>query len=329
MRAFVTGATGFIGGHLARKLRARGDQVVALVRSPDKAAELRRLECELVEGDLGDEAAIRDGLRGCDAAFHAAAMYKVGIPAGQRADMWEANVRGTERVLGAAVEGEVRRTVYISTVNAFGNTHGKVVDETYRRTGDEFLSLYDETKFRAHQAARELMARGAPILIAQPGVVHGPGDTSELGDLIDQVRSGRLKYKVFPETGFNFAHVEDVADGILLVHDKGRIAEEYVLGGQITTMGEVIDKIAVLSRRRPPRFTMPAAFVKASIPLAPMVTRLMRLPPNLRELVRAADGVTYWATDAKARRELGYAPRDLDTGLRQTLGSAQSERASP
>jgi nucleoside-diphosphate-sugar epimerase len=254
-------------------------------------------------------------------------MYKVGVPAGQRAEMWEANVRGTERVLGAAVEAGVRRTVHISTLNAFGNTHGQVVDETYRRTVHEFLSSYDETKFRAHQAARELMARGAPILIAQPGIVYGPGDTSELGNLIDQVRSGRLKFKVFPETGFNFAYVEDVADGILLVHDKGRVGEEYVLGGQITTMGEVIDTVAVLSGHRPPRFTMPAALVKASIPFASVVTRVMRLPPNLGELVRVADGVTYWATDAKARRELGYAPRDLDTGLRQALGGVQSERS--
>jgi dihydroflavonol-4-reductase len=322
VRAFVTGATGFIGGHLARKLRERGDQVVALVRSPDKAGSLRDLECELVQGDLGDDPAMREGVQGCDSAFHAAAMDKVGIPTGQRAEMWEANVRGTERVLGAAADAGVRRVVYISTVNAFGNTHGRVVDETDRHTGDDFLSSYDETKFRAHQVDRDLIGKGAPILIAQPGGVYGPGDSSDLANLIDQVRTGRLKFKVFPRTGFNFVHVDDAAAGILLVHDKGRIGEEYVLGGQLTTMGEVIDKIATLSGRRPPRFTMPAAFIKASIPLAPAVSRLMKLPPNLRELIRAADGVTYWATDAKARRELGYAPRDLDTGLRQTLVGA-------
>lgn len=321
MKAFVTGATGFIGGHLARKLRERGDEVVALVRSPDKAGALRELGCELVRGDLGDDAAIRNGVEGCDSAFHSAAMYKVGIPASQRPEMWESNVRGTERVLQAAVDAGAGRVVYISTVNAFGNTRGKVVDETYRRHVDDFLSFYDETKFRAHQIAQELIEKGAPVLIAQPGGVYGPGDPSDLANLIDQVRTGRLKFKVFPQTGFNFVHVEDAADGILLVHDKGRVGEAYVLGGQITTMGEVVDKIAQLSGRRPPRFTMPPAFIKASIPLAPLVTRLMRLRPNLRELIKAADGVTYWASDAKARRELGYDPRDLDTGLRQTLAA--------
>lgn len=322
MKAFVTGATGFIGGHLARKLVERGDWVVALVRSPEKAGSLEELGCQLVQGDLIGEAAIRSGLAGCDSAFHVAAMYKVGIPSSQRAEMHEANVRGTEIVLRAAVEARVERIVYVSTIGAFGNTKGEVVDESYQRPGSDFLSSYDETKYLAHRVAVELSSAGAPILIAQPGGVYGPGDPSDLGNLIDQVSRGRLKFQVFPDTGFNFLHVDDAAEGLLLVHDKGRIGESYVLGGEITTMGELVRKISLLSGRKPPRFTMPPALIKASIPLAPLVTRLMRMPPNLRELIRSADGVTYWATDDKARRELGYAPRDLDTGLRQTLAAA-------
>jgi dihydroflavonol-4-reductase len=321
MRAFVTGGTGFIGGHLAHRLRGRGDDVAALVRSPEKAASLKELGCELVRGDLGDEEGIRQGVRGCDAVFHVGAMYKVGIPASGRQEMYDANVRGTERVLRAAVDAGAQRCVYVSTVNAFGNTHGKVVDEAHHRPGEDFLSYYDETKFLAHQVAVDLIGEGAPIMIAQPGGVYGPGDQSDLANLIDQVRTGRLKFMVFPETGFNFAHVDDIVEGFVLIHDKGRIGETYVLGGQLTTMGEMTRKIAELSGRKPPRFTMPAFLIKASIPLAPVVTRAMRLPPNLRELIRAADGVTYWATDAKARQELGYAPRDMDTGLRQTLGA--------
>jgi nucleoside-diphosphate-sugar epimerase len=322
MKAFVTGATGFIGGRLARRLRERGDEVVALVRSRGKAEPLAELGCELVEGDLTDEAAIRQGVQGCDAAFHVAAMYKVGVPLSQRSEMWEANVHGTELVLRAAIDAGIRRAIHVSTINAFGNTRGKVVDETYQRQGDDFLSLYDETKFRAHQVAVDLIGQGAPVMIAQPGGVYGPGDTSDLTNLMDQVKTGRLKVKFFPATGFNFLHVDDAAEGLLLIHDKGRIGETYVLGGQITTMGEIVDKIAEISGRKPPRFTIPTAMIKASIPLAPLMTRAMRLPPNLRELIKAADGVTYWATDAKARSELGYAPRDLDTGLRQTLAAA-------
>lgn len=290
-----------------------------MVRSPGKAAPLRELGCELAPGDLADEAAIRTAVAGCDSAFHVGAMYKIGIPAGQRPEMHDANVRGTDLVLRAAVDAGVQRIVYVSTIGAFGNTKGQVVDETYRRSGSDFLSCYDETKFLAHQIAVDLIRGGAPILIAQPGGVYGPGDPSDLANLIDQVRTGRLRFQVFPDTGFNFVHVDDAVEGLLLVHDKGRIGEAYVLGGQITTMGELVKKIALLSGRKPPRFTMPPLLIKASIPLAPVVTRLMRLPPNLRELIKAADGVTYWATDDKARRELGYAPRDLDNGLRQTL----------
>jgi nucleoside-diphosphate-sugar epimerase len=321
MRAFVTGATGFIGSHLARRLRDRGDEVVVLVRSPEKAGSLRDVGCELLLGDLGDDSAIRSGVEGCDSVFHAAAMYKVGIPAGRRAEMWAANVEGTAHVLSLAVEAGARRIVYVSTIGAFGNTKRKVVDESHRHPGLDFVSAYDETKLRAHQVAVDLIEKGAPILIAQPGGVYGPGDTSDLSDLIDRARTGRLKFKVFPQTGFNFVHVEDVVEGLLLIHDKGRVGEAYVLGGQITTIGEIVDKIAELSGRKPPRFTLPPAMIKASLPLAPVVTRLMRLPPNLRELIRSADGVTYWATDAKARRELGYSPRDLTTGLRQTLAA--------
>src|SRR5918999_6329141 len=120
MRAFLTGGTGFIGEHVARKLRERGDEVVALARSPEKASGLRELGCEIAEGDLSDVDAIARGLRGCDSAFHVAAVYKVGIPKSERRGMWEANVRGTERVLDAAIEAGVGRIVYVSTANVFG-----------------------------------------------------------------------------------------------------------------------------------------------------------------------------------------------------------------
>jgi len=225
VRAFVTGGTGFIGGHLVRKLRERGDDVVALVRSPAKAEALLSLGCEIASGDLGDEAAIARGLQGCGAAFHSAAIYKLGIPESERPELFEVNVRETERVLDAAWEAGVARIVYVSAIGAFGNTHGKVVDETYARpVDDRFLSAYDETKYVAHVAANERIARGAPILIAQPGGVYGPGDTSEIAIFIEQIRSGRLRFMTFPELGLNFLHVEDCVEGILSIHDRGKVA---------------------------------------------------------------------------------------------------------
>jgi nucleoside-diphosphate-sugar epimerase len=322
VRAFVTGATGFIGMQVVRKLRARGDQVAALVRAPSKAGDLRELGCEIVEGDLSDEEAIRRGVQGADAVFHIGATYKVGIPSSEHEAMHDANVRGTERVLDAAVDAGVRRIVYVSTGNVYGNTHGQVVDESYERPQPpEFLSYYDQTKYEAHQVALDRIAKGAPIVIVQPGGVYGPDDPSELGNMINQTRTGKLKLRMFPNAGFNFVHVEDVAEGILLAHGKGRIGESYNLAGPKSTMGELVDKTAVLSDRKPPRIAMPAALMKLAIPIGPFVGKLMGFPPNLRELIRTSDGVTFWMTDDKARSELGFQTRDLDTGLRHTLGA--------
>jgi dihydroflavonol-4-reductase len=323
VRVFLTGATGFIGGHVARKLRERGDEVVALVRSPDKATALRDLGAELVAGDLSDEAAIRQGLEGADAAIHGGAVYKVGIPKSQTEDMWDANVHGTERVLDAAADAGVNKTVYVSTVNVFGNTDGELVDESYRRSeADGFLSCYDETKYRAHLVAEDRIAKGQPIVMVQPGGVYGPHDHSEIGNMIDQARKGRMPLKMFPDTGFMLIHVEDVADGILLALDKGEIGESYVLAGEQARMGELVDKVCDMSGRRRPFGTLPAVLIKLSAPLGPVVGPLLGFPPNLRELVRVSDGVTYWARDDKARRELGFQPRDLDTGLKETLAAS-------
>ena len=327
MKAFVTGGTGFIGARVIRRLCDRGDDVVALVRSPSKAGELGELGCEIAEGDLSDRGRLRAAMEGCDSVFHIGAIYKMGIPESERPAMHEANVGGTERTIDAAVEAGVSKIVYVSTLNVYGNTRGEVVDETYRRPPGEWLSYYDETKFKAHQVAKQRIEDGAPVVIAQPGGVYGPGDTSEAGTIVKQMVMGKLKFMTFPEAGFNLAHVDDIAAGIILVHDKGALGESYNLGGEITTLGKVIQKAAGIAGRKPPRITMPAFMVKASIPIAPLVTRMMSMPPNLRELIKASNGVTYWATDAKARRELGYTSRSLDEGLQETVASYTSGRS--
>jgi dihydroflavonol-4-reductase len=323
VRAFVTGGTGFIGGHLVRKLRERGDDVVALVRSPEKAAELKQQGVELIEGDMSSVDAIRRGTEGADAVFHGAAIYKVGIPKSQHEEMYESNVRGTERVLDAAIQAGVPRIVYISTINVFGNTHGETVDETYERNLDDgYLSYYDQTKYESHQVAEDRIAKGAPIIIVQPGGVYGPKDHSEVGNMIGQYRKGRLPAVPFPDTGLNMVHVEDVADGTLLAYDRGEPGQSYVLGGEITTMRGILEKVALIDGKKPPKRTMPTGVLRAMAPVAPVFGKLMGLPPNVKEVISASEGVTYWGTDTKARERLGYSPRDLETGLRQTLAAS-------
>ncbi|HWP33261.1 MAG TPA: NAD-dependent epimerase/dehydratase family protein [Solirubrobacterales bacterium] len=320
MRVFLTGGTGFIGGEVARQLRARGDDVACLVRDPEKASRLSALGCELVSGDLGDAAAIRAGMSGCDAVIHAAAMYEVGIPAKQRPAMYEANVGGTEHVLRAAQEAKIPRIVHVSTVGVFGNTHHKVVDETYEHPGREFTSYYEETKLESHRIAKRMIEKEKlPCVIVQPGGVYGPGDTSQVADLLEQFLGGKMPLIPFPELGICLSHVEDIAGGILLALDKGELGETYVLSGPATTMREAIEIVARLTDRKAPKHAVPVPLIKAMTPIGPLVGKLMGQPPNLRELISSADGVTFWASHEKASRELGYSPRGMEEGLRQTL----------
>jgi nucleoside-diphosphate-sugar epimerase len=320
MNVFVTGGTGFIGGEVVRQLRERGDDVVCLARSPEKATGLSTLGCKIVSGDLGDAEAIRNGMDGCDAVVHAAAMYQVGIPAKQHPAMWEANVAGTERVMKAALDAKVPKIVYVSTCGVFGNTHGKVVDETYEHPGKEFTSYYEETKLEAHRIVKRMIAnQSLPAIIVQPGGVYGPDDTSPVADLLQEFFAGKLVLMPFPEFGICLTHVEDIAGGILLAIDKGTVGETYVLSGPATTMREAIETVAAATGRKAPKRAMPVALMKAMTPIGPLVGKMLGQPPNLRELISSADGVTFWASHEKASRELGYAPRGMQEGLRQTL----------
>ena len=320
MKVFLTGGTGFIGGEVARRLRARGDDVVALVRTPGKAEALSAIGCTLVQGGLTDADAIKRGLDGADAAIHGAAVYEVGILPKERPAMFEANVTGTRNVLSAALDAGTPKVVYVSSVVAFGNTNGVIADETSEHPG-RYTSYYDETKHLAHQEARRQIAAGLPLVVAQPGAVYGPKDHSVIGDLVRKVAKGRLPAIPFPRMGVNAVHRDDVADGLLLALDRGRAGEAYVLGGEVTTLGDIVRLAARVAGRRVPRLTIPSIFAKAVAPVGRVAGPLMGYPPNMRELISSSDGVTYWATDAKARAELGYAPRDLETGLRDTLNA--------
>jgi dihydroflavonol-4-reductase len=319
MQVFLTGATGFIGGAVARALRDRGDEVRALVRDPERGRDLDELGVKLVQGDVTDREGIADALQGCDAAIHGAAIYEVGIKRSEHSRMYAANVEGTENVLRAALEAGTPHVVYVSTVAAFGNTHGETVDESAEHQGD-YNSYYEETKVLAHRVARRLVEEnGLPCVIVQPGGVYGPGDHSAVGDVIERFAKGRLPMMAFPDLGFNMVHRDDVVQGVLLALEKGEPGQSYVLGGEITTLAGVLETEARILDRKPPSRSMPVGVLKAVAPLGPIVGPLLGFPPNINEMVRASDGVTYWASHDKAVRELGYSPRPLEQGLRDTL----------
>jgi nucleoside-diphosphate-sugar epimerase len=160
---------------------------------------------------------------------------------------------------------------------------------------------------------------GLPCTIVQPGGVYGPGDTSSIAELLNQFLSGKMPLMPFPELGICLSHVEDIAGGIVLALDKGVPGETYVISGPVTTVREAIGVVAGVTGRKAPKHAIPTPLMKAMIPIGPLVGKMMGQPPNLRELISSADGVTFWASHEKASRELGYAPRGMEEGMRQTL----------
>ena len=317
-RVVVTGGAGLVGRAVVRVLRERGDTAVVLVRDPRRASFLGELGAELVESDLSNVAALTEHLRGVDGLIHAAGSYRIGIPASQRDAMWDANVGTTTRVLDAAQAVGTPRIVYVSTGNIYGNTHGVIVDETYRRNLDEgFLSWYDESKFRAHEVAEQRVAAGAPIVIVLPSQVYGPGDRSDFGERVQLAHDGKLPYRALIDVRIGVVHAADLARGIVAALDRGRLGDRYNLSGPEASLGHVQAIAARLGGHRLPRLRFPDGLLRVMAPLG----RLMG-QPNLGELVSASSGVTYLFSPAKAEAELGFRARDLETGLRDTFGGA-------
>ena len=236
--------------------------------------------------------------------------------------MYEANVGATQRVLDAAIAAGVPRIVYISTVNVFGNTHGRIPDETYHRDlAEGFVSYYDETKYLAHVAARgadrgggahrhrparDGLRRQRPFgdrCTAQGGLRrHGP---------LHQLRKHRhLGHPRRRHRG-----------GIVAAFDRGRLGEAYILTGTNIRLGEGMRIAARAAGRKPPRFAIPNVVLRLGSRLSPNGGALLGVPPNLREIVSSADGVTYWGSNAKAVAELGFAPRAFEVGVRDAFGN--------
>jgi nucleoside-diphosphate-sugar epimerase len=196
------------------------------------------------------------------------------------------------------------------------------VDETYHRDlAEGFVSYYDETKYLAHVAAEARIEAGAPIVIVQPGTVYGAGDHSGMGAQMKAAYDGTTQFIAFADTGIAPTHVDDIAGGIVAASDRGRLGEAYILTATNTRLGEAMRVAARLAGRKPPRLYIPNVVLRIGSRLSPNGGAMLGVPPNLREIVRAADGVTYWASSAKAAAELGFMPRSLEVGLRDAFGS--------
>jgi nucleoside-diphosphate-sugar epimerase len=316
-RYFVTGATGFIGGRVARQLREAGHDVVAIARQPARAQDLVAQGIQVVPGDVTEKESLRAPMTGVDGVFHLAGWYQVGVrdkTPGQRI-----NVDGTRNVLEVMRDLHVPKGVYTSTLAINSDTHGQVVDETYAYHGP-WLSEYDRTKWVAHyQVAEPMMQQGLPLVIVQPGGVYGPGDNSPQGQLFRQYL--RRKLPMVPRgAALCWAHVEDTARGHLLAMQRGTPGQSYIIAGPPATIQDVLELAERITGVLAPRIHPSPALVKAVAAIVGLIERIAPVPDTLSsEYLRVAAGVTYLGSNAKAKRELGFDPRPLEVGLRETL----------
>lgn len=306
MRALATGGTGFLGSALIRELLAHGYTVTALVRTFERAQRLPR-GVRAIPADITRPDSFRHALSGKDVVFHLAAVTKVGIKPKDRPRVQRINVEGTRSVLELAVAAGVPRLVHVSTVAVYGDTRGQCVTETYHPNEPTFESEAQRTKHIAHFEVAEPMQRhGAPLVIACPGALYGPGELAPFHRLLHLQARGRLPVMLGPDNARSWTHVEDAARGLRLLAEAGRAGETYNLCGPAHSYREFFAASARAAGVSAPLLWLPSS-------LARTLARLLAGPlPHLAEQLRTWSGVTYLACSAKAQGELGWQARPLE-----------------
>lgn len=317
MKYFVTGATGFIGGAVVRQLREAGHEVIALVRTPSKAGALRDLGVTLAEGDIIEKETMRAPMTGVDGAFHLAAWYKYGRDPKKLGEI--INLDGTRNFLELMRELKTPKGVYTSTLAIYSDTKGRKIREEdhYRVEEGKHHSRYDRTKAKAHEIADEFIREGLPLVIVQPGLVYGPGDQSSLGQTIRMFLKRQLP--VVPPGGGCWTHVEDSARGHILAMEKGRIGESYHLAGPCHRLAEGFKVMEQTSGIGMPVMRASPGMMRMNAGMMDVIGSIIDLPDAFTgEIMRSSSG-TYWADDSKARNELGWQPRSMEDGIRETV----------
>jgi dihydroflavonol-4-reductase len=303
----VTGASGFIGGAVARSLIAKGRSVRTLVRSKSTPHNIPP-ECETIVGDVTDEESVRAAMRGVRQVFHLAANYRLWAPDPE--PVFRVNVRGSEIVMREAMRAGVERIVHTSSVATLAATNGAVCTEDTRLSAERAVGAYKRSKIESEHLVESLVEKeGLPAIIVCPSAPLGPGDVkpTPTGRIVSEAIRGAMP--AYVETGLNIAHVDDVAAGHLAAMERGRIGERYILGGENLTLCDLLTEISRLTGRPAPKFKLPAG------PLMPLAyanewgARLMGYEPFLHCDSLKMSRTRMFFDDRKARRELGYETR--------------------
>jgi dihydroflavonol-4-reductase len=310
----VTGASGFLGWHLARTLTSRGHRVRALVRP---ASKLQELEVERVTGDLRDPASLERATAGCEVVYHVAADYRLWSRHPQ--ELYDSNVAGTRNLLTAARQAGVERFVYTSTVGCIGVPPGGIGDEDQPCTLEEMSGDYKRSKFQAEQVAIEFARGGFPVVIVNPTAPIGDHDfkPTPTGKIVLDFITGKMP--AYIDTGLNLVDARDVAMGHVLAAERGRVGERYILGCENLTLKEILERLAKITGRKAPSVQLPYAVAYA----AGVVTTAWaavsgQAPIAPLEAVKMAKKKMF-VSHAKASRELGYSPGPVDEALRRAV----------
>ena len=310
----MTGATGFVGWHVARKLLERGHTVRALVRPTSK---VRELELEVINGDLRDSNSLERAVTGCGLVFHVAADYRLWSK--DPAELYRSNVEGTRNLLTAARRAGVERVVYTSTVGCIGIPEDRPGDEDVEVTLDHMTGAYKRSKFQAEQAALEFAKSGFPVVIVNPTAPMGDHDfkPTPTGKIVVDYLKGAMP--AFVDTGLNVVDVEDTAEGHLLAAERGRPGERYILGCENLTLEQILGRLARISGGTVPRWRIPYAVAYAagvaSTGWANLTGREPRAPLDAVKMARKK----MFVSSDKAKRELRFNPGPVDAALKRAV----------
>jgi dihydroflavonol-4-reductase len=319
MKAFVTGATGFVGSHVARILAEQGADLRLLIRSSSDPRNILGLNADHVVGDLRDPASIETGVAGCDVVFHVVADYRLWVRDPEQ--MYRANVEGTRAILAAARKNGVRRVVYTSSVATMGFTsNGRPADEDSPVSLDRMIGPYKRSKFMAEELALGAGRSGMDVVVVNPSTPVGEQD-------IKPTPTGRIvvdflkkKFPAYVDTGLNLVDVTECARGHVAALEKGRSGERYILGGENLTLKQILDKLAAITGLPSPQVKVPYAVALVAAVVDEVVTGriLGREPRATIDAVRMGRKKMF-VSCAKAERELGWKTVPVDDALRRAV----------
>ena len=319
MLAFITGATGFVGSHVARALTENGADLRLLVRSSSNLKNIDDLKADLITGDLRDPASLEKGIAGCDVVFHVAADYRLWVRDSD--EMYRSNVEGTRAILEAARKANIRRVVYTSSVATMGFTsNGQPADEQSAVSLANMIGPYKRSKFMAEQVAIEAARAGQDVVIVNPTTPVGERD-------IKPTPTGRIvidflkkKFPAYVDTGLNLVDVRECALGHIAALEKGRCGERYILGGENLTLKQILDKLAVITGLPSPKVRVPYVLALATGVVDELVTGRIRgrEPRATIDAVRMGRKKMF-ASSAKAQRELGWKVMPVNDALRRAV----------